>query len=169
MTERPSSAIKLFDHLRAIGTGIKYLFLPRMTVRYPEEVMKLPDGYRGMIKYHKEICISCGLCAQICPANAMKMYLEGESQTSEGKAKVKRRPGINYTRCIFCGFCVDICPTGALEHVGIHDVAFDSFEAQLFKPKDFEKGPPVVEYERPPKLVRSKMDLRRGIIYEPAD
>ncbi|RLG49269.1 MAG: hypothetical protein DRO00_10200, partial [Thermoproteota archaeon] len=126
MTERGSfPIIKLVDHLGALGTGIKYLFLPRMTVMYPEEVMKLPEGYRGMIKYSKEICISCGLCAQICPADAMKMYLEETSlaKEEEKQAKPKRYPGINYTRCIFCGFCVDICPTGAIEHVSIHDVA----------------------------------------------
>ncbi|HDD68746.1 MAG TPA: NADH-quinone oxidoreductase subunit I [Candidatus Korarchaeota archaeon] len=161
---------RLINHLEAIETGIKYLFIPRMTVKYPEEIMELPEGYRGMIKYKKELCISCSLCAQICPANAMKMYLdESELKKEGGQAKPKRRPGINYTRCIFCGFCVDICPTGALEHVGIHDVAFDSFEAQLFKPKDFEEGPPKVEFERPPKRLRPKMDPKRGIVYEPAD
>ncbi|RLG48065.1 MAG: NADH-quinone oxidoreductase subunit I, partial [Thermoproteota archaeon] len=80
-----------------------------------------------------------------------------------------RYPGINYTRCIFCGFCVDICPTGAIEHVSIHDVAFDSFEAQIFKPKDFETGPPKVRYKKPPRRVKPRMDPKRGITYEPAD
>ncbi len=162
---------RLINHLEAIETGIKYLFIPRMTVMYPEEVMELPEGYRGMIKYNKEICISCGLCAQICPADAMKMYLEETSLAKGGEkqAKPKRYPGINYTRCIFCGFCVDICPTGAIEHVSIHDVAFDSFEAQIFKPKDFETGPPKVRYKKPPRRLKPRMDPKRGITYEPAD
>ncbi|HIE24061.1 MAG TPA: NADH-quinone oxidoreductase subunit I [Candidatus Korarchaeota archaeon] len=171
MTERKTPPlIKLVNHLEAIGTGIKYVFTPRMTLRYPEEVMELPEGYRGMIKYTKNLCINCGLCAQICPADAMKMYLEELEKAEEAKqARPKRYPGINYTRCIFCGFCVDICPTGAIEHVGVYDVAFESFEAQIFKPEDFEKGPPEVKFKEPPKRLKPKMDSRRGIIYELAD
>lgn len=163
--EKLSPITKFINHLGAIGTGVKYLFFPRMTLRYPEEVLELPDGYRGMIIYRKELCISCGLCARICPANAMKMYLE---EADEGK-KAKRRPGINYTRCIFCGFCVDICPTGAIEHDKTHDIAFESFDEQIQRPKEFEKGPPSARFKKPPKKVKARLDPRRGIIYEPTD
>ncbi len=169
-----SPIFRLKGHLEAILTGAKYLVTPRATVRYPEEVIELPEGYRGYIAYKKELCISCGLCATVCPANAMKMYLEEAPQAPEGgeggaKPKPKRHPGINYTRCIFCGFCVDVCPTGALEHVETHDVAYEEFDSMIYPPPDFEAGPPSSEFERPPSRLRPKMDERRGIAYEPAD
>jgi len=135
-----------------------------MTVRYPEEVLVLPEGYRGMISYNKKLCISCGMCARICPADAMKMYPGPE----EGGRR-KMYPGINYARCIFCGFCVDVCPTGALEHTDVHDMAFESFEAQIMTPEEFERGPPRPEFRRPPRRLKPVMDERRGIRYEPVD
>ena len=174
MSKKELAINRLAGHLEAIITGFKYLLAePRMTVRYPEDVIELPDGYRGMIVYHKELCISCSLCAMICPADAIKMYLEQppepKGEASAEKPKPKRFPGINYTRCIFCGFCVDVCPAGALEYSGIHDVAYEKFEDMIYPPSEFERGPPKPEFVRPPKKLKPKMDERRGISYEPAD
>ncbi len=175
MTDRrwSSPVFRLKGHLDAILTGAKYLITPRATVRYPEEVIELPEGYRGFIEYKKDICISCGLCATVCPANAMKMYVEraaepGEEAPAE-EVKPKRYPGINYTRCIFCGFCVDVCPTGALEHVETHDVAYEDFNSMIYPPGEFAAGPPKPEFDTPPRRLRPTMDERRGIAYEPAD
>jgi len=92
-------------HVRALLTGLKYLVTkPRITILYPEQAEELPQGYRGMPVYHKDKCISCSLCANICPANAMKMVKIGK----------KKYPSINYNRCIFCGFCAEVCPTKAI-------------------------------------------------------
>ncbi len=165
--------VSLWGHLKAVGTGLKYLIaVPRMTVKYPDEVIELPDGYRGMLIYHQDLCISCGLCATICPANAIKMYLPsggggGEGGGEKPETPPKRHPGIDYARCIFCGFCVDICPTGALEHSKVHDAAYERVEDMLYRPEEFAAGPPTVEFERPPKRLRPVMDERRGISYEP--
>ena len=94
MSKKELAINRLAGHLEAIITGFKYLLAePRMTVRYPEEVIELPDGYRGMIVYHRELCISCSLCAMICPADAIKMYLEqvpraeGRGFCQDAKAK----------------------------------------------------------------------------------
>ena len=145
-------------HLRAIATGLKYLLArPRATVRYPEFVLALPEGYRGMIRWRRDVCISCSLCARVCPANAMKMYeVEGEK---------KRYPGINYARCIFCGFCVDVCPTGALEYTEVSDVVFPTVEDHLFRPDRFGE-PPRMEFRREPIRVRAVPDEERGLRYE---
>lgn len=148
----------LVDHLEAIATGFKYLFLKkRLTLMYPETIQELPPLYRGMIRYYRDKCISCGLCARICPADAMKMY-----KCEDGK----KRPGIDYTRCIFCGFCVDICPALALEHSDIHNLAYHTREEQVYPPENFEKGPPIVEFKKPPKKVRVEIDEERGLRYE---
>ena len=148
----------VIDHLEAIGTGLKYLLAKkRLTVMYPEVLQELPPLYRGMLKYNSEKCISCSLCAMICPANAIKMYKVDEK---------KRRPGITYTRCIFCGFCVDICPAFALEFSDVHDVAYYTLEEQTYKPEEFEKGPPRPLYKKIPRKVKVKIDEEVGLKYE---
>ncbi len=154
-------------HLKAIFTGMKYLFLgPRLTIMYPDEIEELPEGYRGMIEYDWDSCIKCSLCAMVCPADAMKMYLSKEESEREGK--VVKRPGINYTRCVFCGFCVDICPTNSLRFTGVHDVAYYTYEEQIYTPQEFSKGVPKPIYDREPKKVKAILDERRGIVYEPS-
>lgn len=45
-------------------------------------------------------CISCGSCADACPAGAI----------SEGDQHYE----IDADKCISCGTCVDTCPTGAI-------------------------------------------------------
>ncbi|MCK5832497.1 4Fe-4S binding protein [bacterium] len=45
-------------------------------------------------------CISCGICARVCPTDAIKLI--------DGK------PVIDSGKCILCGKCVKRCPTEAL-------------------------------------------------------
>ncbi|MCS7103345.1 MAG: NADH-quinone oxidoreductase subunit I [Candidatus Korarchaeum sp.] len=153
-------------HARAILTGFKYLLAgPRLTIMYPDEIQELPEGYRGMIEYDWDSCTKCSLCAMVCPADAMKMYVSKEESEKEGK--VVKRPGINYTRCIFCGFCVDICPTDSLRFTKIHDVAYYTYDEQIYPPAEFSKGVPKPFYFKEPRRVRVVLDERRGIKYEP--
>jgi len=145
-------------HLNAILTGFKYLFLEkRMTVMYPEELIEPRPGYRGMIRFHKEKCISCSLCARICPAAAIKMY--------KAPGKKKPHPTINYQRCIFCGFCVSICPTNALEHTKVYDIAEEEMENLILLPDELakeRKSPTEAEGARKVKVVYDEV---RGIVH----
>ncbi len=83
-----------------------------MTVRFPHESIPIPDGYRGEHEYDVDKCISCELCAKICPNRAIQMveapekYKDKYSQTY---------PQIDLGKCCFCGLCEDICPKGALK------------------------------------------------------
>ncbi|MEM1525287.1 MAG: NADH-quinone oxidoreductase subunit I [Nitrososphaerales archaeon] len=154
MIPKPSTIKR---HLEAIITGLKYIFVKnRLTLRYPEMVQLLSENYRGMIKYYMDRCISCTLCARICPADAIKMYTVGENKL----------PGINYMRCIFCGFCVDICPKEALEFTNIHDLAYYTREEQIQKPIEFSKGPPKPIFKKEPMKIVVKLDKSRGLKYE---
>jgi NADH-quinone oxidoreductase subunit I len=140
-------------HLEAISMGIKYVFKPRDTLMYPEVVQEFSPNYRGMLKFYDDRCISCTLCARICPSGAIKMY-----------KVAKKWPGVNYQRCIFCGFCVDICPVNALDMTSVHDKAYYGLEEQVQKPEDWVKGP---EVEQARKKVKVVFDEKRGLKYEP--
>lgn len=152
-TRRKLLGIDVQGHLEAVETGIKYLFKPRATLMYPEVFQEFAPNYRGMLKFYDDRCISCTMCARICPSGAMKMY-----------KTPKKWPGITYQRCIFCGFCVDICPVNALEMTPVHDKAHYDLEEQILKPEEFLKGPTE---EKAPKKVKVVFDEKRGLKYEP--
>jgi len=143
------------SHLKAIKAGLKYLVEnKRVTIAYPEVTMDLPSIYRGMITLDKMKCIQCGLCARICPANAIKMY------RNDGN----RNPGINYARCVFCGFCVDVCPVDALAFTDTHDMAYYEFEELEFFPNKLLRK--VEPFKKPLKKVDVVFDEKRGLKYE---
>jgi len=78
---------------------LKNFFRKRFTLRYPKEKPKLPEKFRGQVKWNRETCIFCGLCARNCPAYAIKIDRE------------KRELTIDPYRCISCGLCEENCPT----------------------------------------------------------
>lgn len=156
---KKENQFRLFvDHLQSIATGIKYMIKPQtITLKYPEASLALSQGYRGIIRLYKDVCIGCTLCAMICPADAMKMT------TAEGK----KLPMINYGRCVFCGFCVDICPVDALKETPVHDVAFSNRRDLIFDPEKFNKNFDEIPENKLVRKVRAVIDEKKGIRYEP--
>jgi NADH-quinone oxidoreductase subunit I len=148
--------MNIIGYLDAMWTGLRYLFVPRATVMYPEVAQEFCCNYRGMLKWYDDRCISCTMCARICPSGAIKMY----------KSDTKKYPGINYQRCVFCGFCRDICPVNALEYRPVHDKAYYTLDEQLQKPQEFVKGPSVED--QPTKKVKPVFDEKRGLAYDSA-
>ncbi len=152
-------------NISAITLGIRYFLNPnKFTLDYPNEYIKLREGYRGFIVLIKQKCIGCDSCARICPAAAMKMLkLQEPDPKKPGKTKLKKYPVINYQRCIFCGFCVDVCPTEALYHVPVHDVVYLNLEEMKMDLERFQIAPrSPAEKEGIP--VRYVFDPERGLV-----
>lgn len=158
MSKRKNSSVK--GHLEAILIGLRALLRRPITLRYPEVIEERPEGYRGIVLYDYSKCIGCSLCAQICPARAIKMYRVPDDK--------RPRPGYNLSRCIFCGFCVDICPTEALAHSKVHDVAYLSIEDLDLDPADWVKLSNELKRTKTTgsKVVRVHIDEERGIVYD---
>ncbi len=69
-----------------------------------------PEGIESDITiwYNRNICISCGQCAEICPNKALSVH-PSENNFIE----------IDRSLCKLTGDCVKTCPTGAIEFTGI--------------------------------------------------
>jgi len=90
---------------------LKNLFSKPMTVRFPHESIPIPDRYRGEHAYDIDKCISCGLCAKICPNRAIEMV---EASKKYKDTYPKTYPKIDIGKCCFCGLCEDICTKDAI-------------------------------------------------------
>jgi len=52
-------------------------------------------------KVDMELCAGCGICVDVCPANAIEIQ--------NGKARV------DVEACVECGLCVGECPAVAIQ------------------------------------------------------
>jgi NADH-quinone oxidoreductase subunit I len=156
-------------NIGALTLGVKYFFDPnRITLLYPHEYIKLKQGYRGYIVLIFDKCISCGSCARICPARAMKMVSVNVKDKKLNKVMKKKYPVINYNRCIFCGLCVDVCPTEALYHVPYHDLVYLNMNDMILNLEQFQEQPEfVTSKEGVP--VTYVFDEKRGLVKVRAD
>ena len=91
---------------------LRNLFSRPMTVRFPYESIPIPQGYRGEHVYQAAECISCGLCAKICPNRAIEMV---EAPEELREKHPKEYPKIDLGKCCFCALCQDICPKDCIE------------------------------------------------------
>ena len=153
-----------FDILKGMATTLKNMGKKPTTVSFPEEERELPPRFRGRHVLHRydnglERCVGCFLCAGACPADAI--YIEAEENTEEDRVSPGERYAkvfdVNMLRCIFCGYCQAACPTGAITLE--HEYKLASFypedmvyhKEQLLEPRgQATTGTSAVWFEPPP-------------------
>jgi len=114
--------IKMPQMIREIAAAI---FKKPFTRQYPFTRPEVPEGLRGRQIFHPERCISCGLCARDCPAEAIEMV----------DVSGKKMPLIHLESCIFCYVCVENCPRNALTGSTFYELASTNKESLALRPE----------------------------------
>ncbi|NJE08028.1 4Fe-4S dicluster domain-containing protein [Thermococcus sp. M39] len=78
-----------------------------VTLKYPFVKIEAPPEYRGLPHIDPSLCIGCGGCVNVCPADALLRIDDYEKGT--------RRIVLDIGRCIRCARCEEVCPPGAIK------------------------------------------------------
>ena len=102
--------------LIGMGITIRNMFMPAITIQYPDEQLDVPLGYRGIPVLLSDEegnlkCVSCELCAKACPVNCIEIQAHRDNKT---RKKVLDVYNLDSTWCMYCGLCVEACPFDAL-------------------------------------------------------
>ncbi|MDA7988153.1 MAG: NADH-quinone oxidoreductase subunit NuoI [Alphaproteobacteria bacterium] len=105
----------LWELVSGLALTLRYMFLPKVTLSYPQEKGRLGHRFRGehvLRRYAngEERCIACKLCEAVCPAQAITI----ESEPRGDGSRRTTRYDIDMTKCIYCGFCQEACPVDAI-------------------------------------------------------
>ena len=134
---RPEKGKYVKPLLKGLSYTLKNFFSKPVTLQYPTEKTERSQRWRGLHKLEVDEkgelkCVACGLCACICPSEAITIVPYEE----EGKTRYPKKFVINELRCIFCGFCQEACPNGAIMLTEVYDYIDYNREDFIF---DIEK------------------------------
>lgn len=107
---------------------IKQMFVPPVTMHYPDEKWTVAERFRGLIKCDTDACIVCDQCKNICPPACIDIPWKREPGVS-GKMVVAFT--IDYSKCIFCGLCVEVCPVTCIYHSHDYEIASYTRDPQI--------------------------------------
>lgn len=128
----------IYTALSTIFIGMKitfkHLFVPSVTIQYPEVRPQLPERERNRLYVNMDDCIGCDQCARACPVNCIEIETfkslptEDLGKTSNGKKKVLWVTNftIDFAKCCYCQLCVFPCPTECIYMTDVYE--FSEFD-----------------------------------------
>ncbi len=98
------------------------------TGSFPDTPPQLPDRFAGLPEIADTACpANCNVCAEVCPANAVKSGV------------------LDTGKCIFCKQCESVCPVRKIRFTMNHDLAAfdraDLIRSQNSAPYSYRKQP----------------------------
>lgn len=106
----------VWETLTSTVAGMKitgrYFFQKPITIQYPDEMMQVPERYRGIHYLEQDKCIECHACERACPIDCISM-----ETVRHGKELEWISFTVDYQKCMFCELCVYPCPADCI-HMG---------------------------------------------------
>ncbi len=107
----------------------KHLFIPAVTIQYPDVKVPLPERVRNRLYVNMDDCIGCDQCARACPVNCITIETvkglptDDLGITSNGKKKALwvTKFDIDFAKCCYCQLCVFPCPTECIYMTDIYE------------------------------------------------
>lgn len=94
------------------------LFVPSVTMQYPEERWELPTNSRMQLFVNMDDCIGCLQCERACPVqcisiDTVKAVPDEVEETTTGHKKRLHvtKFDIDMVKCCYCDLCTFPCPT----------------------------------------------------------
>jgi NADH-quinone oxidoreductase subunit I len=116
---------------KGLAYTLKQMTQKKVTTRYPDEEIVMPDRFRGIQYFDPEKCIVCNQCARVCPTDCIQLTGKAPDDPNK-KGKVIDTYDINFEICILCDLCTEVCPTEAI-------VMTNNFELATFSRDDLFK------------------------------
>ncbi|MCY7352049.1 MAG: 4Fe-4S binding protein [Cytophagaceae bacterium] len=98
-----------------------------VTLRYPYEVIPVPDHGRYRLHNEMDDCIVCDKCAKVCPVDCIEIEpiraTEEVGRASDGSPirLYAAKFDIDMAKCCYCGLCTTVCPTECLTMTKTYD------------------------------------------------
>jgi len=128
----------IFNSLYTVAVGMKitfkHLFVPAVTLQYPDVKLKMPERARNRLYVNIDDCIGCDQCALACPVDCISIDTikstpdQDLGVTSTGHKKRLHVPkfDIDIAKCCYCGLCVYPCPTECIVMTDVYE--FSEFD-----------------------------------------
>ncbi len=110
---------------------LKHLFVPAVTIQYPDVKLPLPERARNRLYVNMDDCIGCDQCARACPVDCIEIETvkalptDDLGVTSNGKKKALwvTKFDIDIAKCCYCGLCTYPCPTECIYMTDVYEFA----------------------------------------------
>jgi NADH-quinone oxidoreductase subunit I len=138
MSELKKYFYNIFHALYTVVVGMKitfkHLFVPAVTIQYPDVKLKLPERARNRLYVNIDDCIGCDQCSMACPVDCITIETikatpdQDLGVTSTGNKKRLHVPkfDIDIAKCCYCGLCVPPCPTECIVMTDVYE--FSEFD-----------------------------------------
>ena len=107
----------------------RHLFIPAVTVQYPDVKLKLPERARNRLYVNMDDCIGCFQCDMACPVDCIMIETVkalpaddlGITSTGQKKRLWVTQFDIDIAKCCYCGLCVYPCPTECIKMTDVYE------------------------------------------------
>jgi len=128
----------IFQSIWTVLIGMKvtfgHLFVPAVTIQYPDVKIKLPERARNRLYVNMDDCIGCKQCEMACPVDCIEIETvkslptDDLGTTSSGQKKKLwvTKFDIDIAKCCYCALCVYPCPTECIYMTEVYE--FSEFD-----------------------------------------